>query len=54
VTVSLLPNWLATVQLRHGTLEENRLTLVAEQRLEASMVRSTLVWARAAPYATAV
>jgi hypothetical protein len=52
VAVSLLPNWLETVQLRHGTLKENRLTLVAEQRLEASTVRSTLVWARAAPHAT--
>jgi hypothetical protein len=52
VAVSLLPNWLETIQLRHGTLEDNRLTLVAEQRLAASTVRSTLVWARAAPHAT--
>ena len=52
VAVSLLPNWLETVQLRHGTLEKNRLTLVAEQRVAASMVRSTLVWARATPHAT--
>lgn len=53
VAVSLLPNWLETVRLRHGTLEQDRLTLVAEQRSEESTVRSTLVWARAAPHATA-
>ena len=52
VAVSLLPNWLETVQLRHGTLDQNRLTLVAEQRVAASTVRSTLVWVRAEPHAT--
>jgi hypothetical protein len=52
VAVSLLPNWLETVQLRDGTLDQNRLTLVAEHRVAASTVRSTLVWARAEPHAT--
>ncbi|HVR00317.1 MAG TPA: lipocalin-like domain-containing protein [Mycobacterium sp.] len=47
VAVSLLPNWLGTVQLRHGSLKDNQLTLVAEIPLREAIIRSTLVWARA-------
>jgi Lipocalin-like domain len=47
VAVSLLPNWLDTVQLRHGSLKDNQLTLVAEIPLREAVIRSTLVWARA-------
>ena len=51
VAVSLIPNWLETVQLRHGSLEGNKLTLTAETRLESAVIRSTLVWARARHHA---
>jgi hypothetical protein len=47
VAVSLLPNWLETVQVRHGSLKDNQLTLVAEMPLGGKVIRSTLVWARA-------
>lgn len=47
VSVSLLPNWLGTVQLRHSLLEADRLTLTAEAPLNGRTIRSTLVWARA-------
>jgi hypothetical protein len=47
VAVSLLPNWLETVQVRHGSLKDNQLTLVAEIPLRGAIIRSTLVWARA-------
>jgi hypothetical protein len=47
VVVSLLPNWLGTVQLRRSTLRGDRLTLVAEASVNGDMIRSTLVWARA-------
>ncbi|WAJ43719.1 lipocalin-like domain-containing protein [Mycobacterium sp. Aquia_216] len=46
VVVSLLPNWLGTLQLRHSILESNRLTLIAEAPSHGRMIRSTLVWAR--------
>jgi hypothetical protein len=47
VAVSLLPNWLDTVQIRHGSFKDNKLTLVAEIPLGGTVIRSTLVWARA-------
>jgi hypothetical protein len=47
VAVSLLPNWLDTVQIRHGSFKDNKLTLVAEIPLGGKVIRSTLVWARA-------
>jgi hypothetical protein len=47
VVVSLLPNWLGTVQLRRSTLEADRLTLTADAPLDGVMIRSTLVWCRA-------
>jgi hypothetical protein len=47
VAVSLLPNWLDTVQIRHGSCKDNQLTLVAEIPLGGRVIRSTLVWARA-------
>jgi len=47
VAVSLLPNWLGTVQLRHSSREADRLTLTAEAPLNDRTIRSTLVWARA-------
>jgi hypothetical protein len=47
VAVSLLPNWLETVQIRHGSLKGNQLTLVSEIPLGGKVIRSTLVWARA-------
>ena len=47
VAVSLLPNWLDTVQVRHGSLKDNQLTLVAEIPVRGAVIRSTLVWARA-------
>ena len=47
VAVSLLPNWLETVQIRHGSLKDNQLTLVSEIPLGGKVIRSTLVWARA-------
>jgi hypothetical protein len=47
VVVSLLPNWLGTVQLRRSSLEADRLTLIAEASLDDHRIRSTLVWARA-------
>jgi hypothetical protein len=47
VAVSLLPNWLDTLQIRHGSLKDNQLTLVAEIPSGAAVIRSTLVWARA-------
>jgi hypothetical protein len=47
VAVSLLPNWLDTVQIRHGSLKDNQLTLFAEIPLGGKVIRSTLVWARA-------
>ncbi len=50
VVVSLLPNWLGTVQLRHSTLTGDRLTLVAEAPVGGATIRSTLVWARATPH----
>lgn len=52
VVVSLLPNWLGTVQLRHSTLAGDRLTLVAEAPAGGATVRSTLVWARATPHSS--
>ena len=47
VAVSLLPNWLNTVQIRHGSFRHNQLTLVAENPLGGKVIRSALVWARA-------
>jgi hypothetical protein len=47
VAVSLLPNWLETVQIQHGSLKDNQLTLVSEIPLGGKVIRSTLVWARA-------
>jgi hypothetical protein len=47
VAVSLLPNWLETVQIRHGSLKDNQMTLVSEIPLGGKVIRSTLVWARA-------
>jgi len=47
VAVSLLPNWLNSVQVRHGSLKDNQLTLVAEIPVRGAVIRSTLVWARA-------
>jgi hypothetical protein len=47
VAVSLLPNWLETVQIRHGSVKDNQLTLVSENPLGGKVIRSTLVWARA-------
>ncbi len=47
VSVSLLPNWLDTVQIRHSSFKDNQLTLVAEIPLGGKVIRSTLVWARA-------
>ncbi len=49
VVVSLLPNWLGTVQLRHSMLAGDRLTLVAEAPVGGTTIRSTLVWVRATP-----
>jgi hypothetical protein len=46
VVVSLLPNWLETVQLRDSILKSNRLTLIAEAPSDSRTIRSTLVWAR--------
>lgn len=46
VVVSLLPNWLGSVQLRHSSLTSDRLTLIAETPLGGRTIRSTLVWAR--------
>jgi len=54
VTVSLIPNWLKTVQLRHSSLDGNRLTLTAETHLQSSVVTGTLVWARARDHASAI
>ena len=51
VAVSLIPNWLETVQLRHSSLEDNQLTLTAETQLQSTVVRSKLVWARARDHA---
>jgi hypothetical protein len=53
VAVSLIPNWIDTVQLRHSSFEGNRLTLTAETRLHAAVMRSKLVWARARDHASA-
>jgi hypothetical protein len=47
VVVSLLPNWLGTVQLRHSNRKVDRLTLAADTPLNGRVIRSTLVWARA-------
>ena len=47
VAVSLMPNWLGTVQLRHGALTGDRLTLITEAPAGGAAVRSTLVWSRA-------
>jgi hypothetical protein len=47
VVVSLLPNWLGTVQLRHSSLTSDRLTLTAETPLDGRTIRSTLEWVRA-------
>jgi hypothetical protein len=44
--VSLLPNWLHSVQLRHAVLDGDRLTLSAE--LPGTTFRTTLVWQRPA------
>jgi hypothetical protein len=44
--VSLLPNWLNSVQLRHAVLDGDRLTLSAE--LPGTTLRTTLVWRRPA------
>jgi Lipocalin-like domain len=52
VTVSLLPNWLNTAQLRNSTLDGDRLTLVADVCADKVTIRATLMWARAARYAT--
>ncbi|MHA7652080.1 lipocalin-like domain-containing protein [Mycobacterium sp. ML4] len=46
VMVSLLPDWLHTTQLRHGTLDGTRLTLVADVPTQGSTLRATLVWGR--------
>jgi hypothetical protein len=51
VAVSLIPNWLDTMQLRHSSFEGNQLTLTAETQLQSTVVRSTLVWARARDHA---
>ena len=47
VAVSLMPNWLGTVQLRRSALTGDRLTLIAEAPAGGATVRSTLVWSRA-------
>ncbi len=47
VMVSLLPDWLHTAQLRHGTLNGDRLTLVAEVPIHEATVTATLIWERA-------
>jgi Lipocalin-like domain len=53
VAVSLLPNWLNTAQLRHSTLDGDRLTLVADTSRDGVTIRSSLVWKRAPRHATA-
>jgi len=53
VAVSLIPNWVETVQLRHSSLDGVRLTLTAETQLRSALIRSTLVWARARDHASA-
>ncbi|WP_205877220.1 lipocalin-like domain-containing protein [Mycobacterium camsae] len=47
VAVSLLPHWLHTTQLRRGTLDGDRLTLLADVPAGEVTIRATLVWARA-------
>ena len=48
VTVSLLPNWLGSTQVRHTQLEGDRLTISSTTPLaDGGNVWSTLVWARA-------
>jgi hypothetical protein len=48
VVVSLLADWLNTTQLRTGTVDKDRLTLVADVPAGELTIRATLVWARAA------
>ncbi|MCV7125096.1 hypothetical protein AWC15_05600 [Mycobacterium lacus] len=48
VAVSLLPNWVNTTQLRNVTLDNDRLTLVADVPAGRATIRATLVWARPA------
>lgn len=47
VTVSLLPTWIGTTQLRHSTLDDDRLTLIAEVPVGDVTIRETLAWERA-------
>ena len=47
VDVSLLPNWLGSVQLRRPSRDGNRLTMRARYVVESVTVDSTLVWDRA-------
>jgi Lipocalin-like domain len=52
VVVSLLPKWLNTAQLRHSTLNGDRLTLAADVSADGVTMRATLVWARARSHPT--
>jgi hypothetical protein len=53
VRVSLLPNWLNGTQLRHSTLDADRLTLSAVTATPDGIETiSTLVWKRAPQHPT--
>lgn len=48
IEVSLLPNWLRTVQLRQPSLQKNRLTMHARYSVGGALIDSVLRWSRAA------
>jgi hypothetical protein len=50
VEVSLLPNWLRSVQLRKPHLQANHLTMDAEYPVGDTVIRSVLSWSRAEPH----
>jgi len=49
VSVSLLPRWLNTVQIREAALDGDQLTLAEDDTLPAGPIRFALIWKRAAP-----
>ena len=46
--VSLLPNWLKSVQVRNGSVDGDRLTLSAEESSRGRTLQATLEWRRPA------
>lgn len=44
--VSLLPNWLKSIQVRNGSIEGDRLTLSAYEASGGRTLHGTLEWAR--------